>query len=413
LRVLSEHTLPEPSYGARAAAPEGPRRLLVCCIQCKTELATGARVCPECCTLQPLRVHRGAVRQGTTIDLGYGRIVIQARVGEGGMGVVWRGWFFFAPSHPRGSDKPTPLALKVLRPQASARMDQRTLFFNEADALRNLSHPNIVRFFDFFEWGRSLAIAMEFVDGDTVDDVISRHIERKKKGGRSALPGMPFQRAWYYFQQLLGALGATHALSIVHRDVKPANILVRRDGIVKLSDFGIARFERDGPGKASGRGQTIAPGTGPYMSPEQVLSQPLDGRSDLYSAAIVFYEMLAGTPPFSPQNKTEFLVRQEQVEAAPPPIRTFVPQAPPSLDTLFARALAKDPAYRFSSAIEMGNAFRVALNLADTAAWQAQAEIAKNASPPRERGVETARERRLATLREFVVRSYRTARDGA
>jgi serine/threonine protein kinase len=386
---------------------------LAACIQCKTELAFGARVCPECCAPQPLRAHRGPVGPGTTIDLGYGRIVIQARLGEGGMGIVWRGWLFYEPSHPRANDKPTPLALKVLRPQASARDDVRTLFFNEAEALRSLSHPNIVRFLDFFEWGASLALAMEFVDGDTVENIVTRHVDRRTSSGHSSLPGMPFQRAWYYFQQLLGALAATHALSIVHRDVKPANILVRRDGIVKLTDFGIARLLRDSPGEPSVRGPGIAPGTGPYMSPEQVLSQPLDGRSDLYSAAIVFFEMLAGEPPFSPDEKSEFLVRQEQVEATPPRFRTLVPQAPPALDALFARALAKNPAYRFSSAIEMGEAFRVALSLPDTPVWRAQAAIAKAAPESRKGGAETARERRLATLREFVVRSYRTGRLGA
>ena len=120
--------------------------------------------------------------------------------------------------------------------------------------------------------------------------------------------------------------------------------------------------------------------------------------------------MLAGRTPFTVDNKSEFLVRQEQVQVAPPRIRSFVPQAPPTLDALFARALAKDPAYRFSSAIEMGNAFRVALDMDDTPAWKAQAEIAREAAEPVRAGEETAHERRLATLREFVVKSYRTVK---
>jgi serine/threonine-protein kinase len=358
--------------------------------------------------LQPLVVHDGPVGEGTTIDLGYGRVVVQTRIGEGGMGVVWRAWLFYAPSHPRANEKPAPIALKMLKPQASVQQGVRMLFFNEADALRSLSHPNIVRFYDFFEWGDSLALAMEFAEGDTLDDVISRHLARARLSAGGALPGMPFRRAWYYFQQLLGALAATHALSIVHRDVKPSNILIRRDGIVKLSDFGIAHLVRDGVASPT-LGDGVVPGTGAYMSPEQVLSGPVDGRSDLYSAAIVFYEMLAGRPPFPPEDKTEFIVRQEQVQAAPPRFRTLVPQAPRSIDALFARALAKDPADRFHCAIDMGNAFRVALHLADTPEWQAQAEIARQAPEPEQAAEKTEREVRLATLREFVVKGYKTA----
>jgi serine/threonine protein kinase len=379
------------------------------CIQCKIELAYGARICPSCRALQPLTFHRGPVAQGTTIDLGYGRVVIDAKLGEGGMGVVWRGWLFYAPTDPRSADKPVPLALKVLRPQATLQHEVRTLFFNEAEALKQLSHPNIVRFYDFFEWGPGLALAMEFVDGNTLDEVIARHVARGRIAGPGGLPCMPFRRAWYYIQQLLGALAATHALAIVHRDVKPANVLIRRDGIVKLTDFGIARLlpaEGDIPSHHS---HGIAPGTGAYMAPEQVLSMPIDGRTDLYGAAIVLYEMLAGRTPFSPDNKSEFIVRQEQVQAPPPPITGFVPQAPPALDALFARALAKDPSYRFGTAIEMGNAFRLALGLADTPEWQAQAEIARHAPQPDQATDRTAREQRLATLREFVVKGYKTA----
>jgi serine/threonine protein kinase len=349
------------------------------------------------------------VANGTTIDLGYGRIVIDSRLGDGGMGVVWRGWVFHAPNGPRAAEPPAPVAIKVLRPRASLEPGVRTLFFNEADALRRLSHPHIVGFHDFFEWGPSLALAMEFVEGNTLQEVIARHVARARIAGYGALPAMPFRRAWYYFQQLLGALAATHALGIVHRDVKPSNVLIRKDGIVKLTDFGIARLDQTSE-PASHHSHGIAPGTGAYMSPEQVLSLAVDGRSDLYSAGIVFYEMVAGRPPFSPETKSEFILRQDQVQSTPPPIRTLVPQAPPVLDALFARALAKDPSDRFATAIEMGEAFRTGLGLADTPEWQAQAEIARQAPEPdiEDPGALTVREQRLATLREFVVRSYKT-----
>ena len=284
-------------------------------------------------------------------------------------------------------------------------------------------------------------LALEYVDGDTLAAIVARHVARARLAGPSGLPGMPLLRAWYYFQQLLGALAATHALGIVHRDVKPSNVLVRRDGLVKLGDFGVVRFAG---APASAATQEHAPGTAEYMSPEQVQSGPLDARADLYAAAIVLYEMLAGRTPFpGGGGRPEFLVRKDQVDARPPPVRAFLPQAPPIVDALFARALAKQPADRFESAIEMGGAFRSALGLPDTPEWRAQADIASAArtivdtlgpdapDAAAARAVRTrlehadgprgtqplaqaadARQKeqqeKIATLREFVVHRYKT-----
>jgi serine/threonine-protein kinase len=183
---------------------------------------------------------------------------------------------------------------------------------------------------------------------------------------------------------------------------------VRRDGIVKLGDFGIARFADAAPTAAT---TMAALGTGAYMSPEQVTSQPLSGRSDLYSAACVLFEMLAGRPPF-PLEGNEFMVRAAQVSRMPPPLTSLVPQAPPVLDGLFARALAKDPAARFEGAIEMGDAFRAAAGLPDTREWRAQADMAKvaktvfDASAPKSGVVEA--QKKFATLKEFVAVGYKT-----
>jgi eukaryotic-like serine/threonine-protein kinase len=348
------------------------------------------------------------IEVGTKIELGYARIVVDLRIGEGAMGVVYRGWLFYAPAGPRASDPPIPLAVKVLHPHALVQEAIRNLFLTEADSLRRLSHPNIVRFHDLFHYMGLLAIAMEFVDGNTLEDVIARHVARARLAGAGALPGMAFKRAWYYFQQLLGALAATHALGIVHRDVKPSNIMVRKDGIVKLTDYGIARLlNQPDPAQAQkghSGGITFAPGTGAYMSPEQVRGSVLDGRSDLYSAAIVLYEMLAGRLPFPIDGKTELMLRLEQVEKPPPPIRTWLVQAPPVLDALFARALAKDPRARFANAIEMGDAFRRALGLEDTDLWRAQAEMARCA-PTR---LEAGEGHKMETLRELLIRGYGT-----
>jgi serine/threonine protein kinase len=381
------------------------------CPQCHGFVPTGTRVCPTCHALQPTSPppREATLGPGGTLDVGYGRIVIDSRIGEGGMGIVWRAWLFWAPASGRAHEPPAPIALKVLHPRARGRAELRAFFVSEAEALKQLSHPNIVRFHALIEQGPLLAIAMEYVDGDTLEEVIARQVARARIAGPNALPGLPFLRAWYYFQQLLGALAATHALGFVHRDVKPSNVLVRKDGIVKLTDFGIARLAREAPTSPATPSE-MAPGTGAYMSPEQVLSWPLDGRSDLYSAGVVLYEMLAGRTPFSTEDRTEFLVRRDQVESAPPPIRAFLPQAPPVLELLFARALAKDPAARFSSAIDMGNAFRAALGLAETPEWQAQAEMAREAAPALDPNAAPARAQRIATLRDFLVDRYRTAK---
>ena len=403
------------------------------CVQCSQMIEDGTAVCPHCRSLQPSRMKTRALGPGTQIDRGYGKIVVDSRIGSGAMGTVYRAWLFWDPKGPRGQEKPTPLALKQLKPQASIQPELRAFFQNEAEALQLLEHPNVVRFHELFTWtptltgavspmraaspsmlppspsgGAALApiLAMEYVDGDTLESVIARNVARSQLAGAASLPGLAFQRAWYYFQQLLGALAATHALGIVHRDVKPSNIMIRRDGIVKLTDYGIAHLVRPMHNLNAPSPQELAPGTGAYMSPEQVLGHAVDGRSDLYSAGIVLYEMLSGRPPFLPSEKSEFALRMDQVETAAPPIRSLVPQAPPVLDQLFDRALAKSPAARFSSAIEMGEAFRAAFGLPSTPAWQAQGEIAQvvlGAANP------AARAQKLATLRNVVKKEYRTA----
>jgi serine/threonine-protein kinase len=316
---------------------------------------------------------RSSVLPGMVVELGWGRAVVGPMIGDGGMGTVYRGWLYYNPRGPRAGRAPHEVAVKVLHPLLTTREHVRRLFVGEAEALASLSHPNIVEFYGLAEYARQLALVIEFVDGESLDPVIQRHVARARPGG---LPAMPFLRAWHYFQQLLGALAATHALGIVHRDVKPANLLIRRDGLAKLTDFGIARL----PADAIKSGGGMQPGTGAYMSPEQVLGNTIDGRSDLYAAAIMLYEMLAGRTPFEAPGRNELTVRAAQLDEAPAPITALVPQAPPVLDHLFARALAKDPGLRFPTAIELGNAFRTALNLPDTQGWQAQRALARGAT---------------------------------
>jgi serine/threonine protein kinase len=124
----------------------------------------------------------------------------------------------------------------------------------------------------------------------------------------------------------------------------------------------------------------MQPGTGAYMSPEQVLGRDLDGRSDLYGASIVLFEMITGVTPFDCDGRSELMVRAAQVEDSAPPVTQFLPQAPPVLDMLFARSLAKDPAHRFQNAIEMGDAFCSALGLPKSSGWHAQQNFARHAT---------------------------------
>jgi hypothetical protein len=398
-----------PYETSRATLPHVPA-----CPQCSFDVPKDAPVCPRCGALQR-RAPAVTIAPGATIDVGDARIVVDGRLGEGGMGIVWRGWLFHAPHSPQAADPPLAIALKVLAPHARASAEHRALFVREADAMRALSHPNVVRFIALVtraEQPEELAIAMEWVDGNTLEEVVARHVARARLAGPGALPGLPFRRAWYYVQQLLGGLAAVHALGFVHRDVKPSNALIRRDGVLKLSDFGIAQLEAEAPadgvhGAPHALPAILPVGTPAYMSPEQVVGHPLDARSDLYSAAIVLYETLAGRTPFESEGRGEFMVRQDHVATPPPPVRTFVPQAPPVLDALFARALAKDRAQRFASAIEMGEAFRAGLGIPESPEWSAQAELAFAATAPAAQR-SPAQAHRMATLREFLVDRYRT-----
>ena len=357
------------------------------------------RVCPICHALQPLAPELAA---GSTIDRAESKIVVDKKIGEGGMGVVFRAWRFFSPSDERSRNGPTLVALKALRAHRAADPRLREYFRREAEALRSLSHPNVVQFDEMFDLDGTSVLAMEHVDGEALSEIIKRH---RAPASAQTIPCLAALRAIAYFEQLLGALGALHVMGIVHRDVKPQNVLVRRDGIVKLTDFGIAKTTpaADKTGSPSTEAG-VAPGTGIYMSPEQVVGETLDGRSDLYSAAIVLYEMLAARPPFSPIGKSEIEVRHEQLVATPPPVRSFFAQLPPAIDAFFARALAKDPNARFPDAAAMGDAVRAVFGLPASDAWRALVEMIHHARAPLD-APDTAR---MGTLREIIVRRYNT-----
>jgi serine/threonine protein kinase len=339
------------------------------CAGCRSVVEDVARFCPHC----------GVPRIPTPRRLGpgselavedFGRVVLGHELGEGGMGIVYRGWLYYDPAGRLAGTEPHPVAVKVLHPLLRGRDRAQKMFRREAEALRRLAHPNVVHFFALTEDQGHLAIVMELVHGEALSSIIARAVAARPS---PSVPCVPLALAWHYFAQLLGALAAVHRLGILHRDVKPANVLARADGVVKLTDFGIARIPAEDPGATGG----LAPGTGAYMSPEAVRGDRLDPRSDLYSAAIVLYEMLTGSTPFDRPERNELMVRTAQLEESAPPITALVASAPPVLDVLMARVLAKDPTLRPASAIELGDAFRDALGLPETAGWSAQRELAE------------------------------------
>lgn len=376
------------------------------CLSCRSVIEDAARYCPHCgiSVTRPRPASR--ITSGSELELGWGKVVVGEIVGEGGMGVVHRGWLYYDPGGPRGATPPHPVAIKVLNPLLRGRERVRRLFLGEATALARLSHPNIVHFFALYQEDQ-LAIVMELVEGEPLSSTIDRHRHAAHPGG---IPCMPFMLAWHVFSQLLGALAAIHALGIIHRDVKPSNVLVRPDGVIKLTDFGIARVPADEAANTGG----MAPGTGAYMAPEQVLGRELDPRADLYAAAIVLFEMLTGVTPFDRPERNEMMVRTAQVEETPPPVTRLVPQAPAVLDVLIARALAKDPVHRFGSAVELGEAFRRSLQLPEAPGWLAQQRLADHAAsisqvalPARPRPAPTEADHAEA-LRTAVMAAYRS-----
>ncbi|MBF6277759.1 MULTISPECIES: serine/threonine-protein kinase [Nocardia] len=266
---------------------------------------------------------------------------IERVLGAGGMGEV------YVARHPR---LPRSDAVKVLPAQYAADPEYRARFEREADLAASLSHPAIVKVYDRGEYEGRLWIAMELVDGVDVAQ-------------RLAATG-PFgiDEVIRIAETVAGALDRANAQGLMHRDVKPANILLSRDGDVLLTDFGIARQAAAGASDLTGTGVMI--GTLNYASPEQLSAQPLDGRSDQYSLACTVFHVLTGDAPFADANPVVVVTRH--ATATPPSVRTARPHLHPDVDAVLARAMAKRPEARFASSSEFAAALGAALR-ADTA----------------------------------------------
>jgi predicted Ser/Thr protein kinase len=255
-----------------------------------------------------------------------GQYRVETVLGRGGMGVVYRGVH---------ASLGRPVAIKALAEDLTRQPEFRDRFFSEAKTQARLQHPNVVAVYDLLEDEGEFFIVMELVTGVALDDRLQEATGR----------GMDVAEAVGIAGQMLSALDYAHSEGVIHRDVKPSNVLVAPGGRVKLMDFGIALLIGDKRLTASQ--STI--GTPSYMSPEQILRpREVDHRTDIYSAGVVLYEMLAGRPPFD--DDTEYGIKKLHVEAPPPDLETLRPGLPAGLVQAIGVALAKDAGQRFASA---------------------------------------------------------------
>jgi Tol biopolymer transport system component len=264
------------------------------------------------------------------------RYEIISRLGAGGIGEVWLA---------HDTELPRKVAMKMLSPKLAGDADHVRRFQQEARAASLLNHPNIVTIFDTGTWEGVDFIAEEFVAGET----LRTRLNKRRLDVAEALA---------IGTQVAGALAAAHESGIVHRDIKPENIMIRPDGLVKVLDFGLARFvEHSAPASpVTGRDDShtrpgLVLGTARYMSPEQARGLRLDARSDIFSLAAVLYEMLAGRPPFTGATSADVLAAILLDE--PQPLREISPDIPPELESVVRRCLEKDIAKRCPSTAQL------------------------------------------------------------
>jgi len=264
---------------------------------------------------------------GITID---GRYRLEHRLGSGGMADVWRA---------RDTELGRDVALKLLHENFARDTEFVERFRREASAAAGLQHPNVVSVFDRGSYEDSYWISMELVEGSSLRELIDG--------------GLEIEEAVEVTRQMLAAAEFAHEHGIVHRDLKPMNVLIDRDGRVRVTDFGIARA---GGSEITRTGSVM--GTAQYLSPEQAQGVEVTARTDIYSIGVILFEMLTGRVPFDGENAVAIAMKQVGEEPAAP--SSINPKVSPALDAIVLKALAKDPAQRFSSAAEMAAALDAA-----------------------------------------------------
>ncbi len=269
-------------------------------------------------------------------------------LGKGGMGEVYLA---------EDTKLRRKVALKLLSPEFSADNDRKKRFEKEARAISALNHPNIITIYEIEDSEDINFIATEFIDGQTL-------------GERIANKPLSWQEAVKIAIQITGALESAHSLGIIHRDLKPANIMIRKDGLVKILDFGLAKLTAQSSGDSITR-ELTAPhrvmGTINYMSPEQALGEKIDARTDIFSFGVVLYEMLSGKVPFG--GASDAAVYNAMIHKTLPPLSELNDEIPVALDQIVKHALEKDRDVRYQTFYEFRNDLKTLANDPDTASF--------------------------------------------
>jgi len=281
-----------------------------------------------------MSVALGAVAGGSFGPTKLGKYEVHGVIGSGAMSVVYDGW------DPRIARRVAIKTVHLADTADEQAAEGLVRFRREAQAAGRLSHPNIVGIYDYGENGEGAYIVMEFVEGESLKMLL----ERKKR--------LSIGEAMRITEELLAGLQFSHDHGVIHRDVKPANVIITMDGRVKIADFGIARIESS---SLTQSGAMI--GTPAYMSPEQFTGQIIDARTDIYSAGVLLYEMLSGKRPF---DGTASVTMQKILNTEAPRLSEVWPGTPPQFDAIVARAMAWHPVDRFASAAVFAHAIREA-----------------------------------------------------
>jgi eukaryotic-like serine/threonine-protein kinase len=293
-----------------------------------------------------------------------GRYRLEAKLGSGGMSTVYLA---------RDETLDRQVAVKVMHREMSEQADQLQRFRGEARAVAKLSHPNVVAVIDAGEDGGHPYIVFEYVEGETLKQRIAR------------LGALEVQEAVAYAIEVAGGLTVAHSRQMVHRDVKPQNVLIDPDGRAKLTDFGISRqLEKDG---LTATGRVL--GTTDYVAPEQALGHGADPRSDVYSLGVVLYEMLTGEVPFHADSQVG--VAMKHVNEELPDVQRRRPEVSAATALVVERATAKDPAQRYQRIEEMIDDLQTALEVeaARAGTTTGEATTVLDAVPPPRRKLST------------------------